>query len=342
MNNSSCAELFGERLRKLRVKSGFSQQALSSELGISKAAMCYYENGQRVPDIDVLVRIADYFNVSADYLIGRSDVASIDPSQKMQVACKVTGLSEKAVKNLQNIQESGLRSDLLIENERLKDIINYLDELERLAINKMYWEQVVDPLVNSDEFFDNLSLNDECLGKPKCKRFNEQYSDDKFDCQTCGRDVFRETDSEFIYNLIVRTFDELLEQDLGIYGNTQGDCSSCYQDNADLVNFKLTKLCNAMITDIQENADCSAEFERKNRTVRKKMTDKLIELKEDIKRDRTDTTDAHRKSHIDEIIEKEQLEIAALQTYLDKYDEFFKLKEQKGASDNGGNNPPKE
>lgn len=101
----SCTAIFGERLRKLRIESGLSQQALSTELEISKAALCYYENGQRAPDINILACVADYFNVSADYLLGRSDVKSVDPSQKINIACEMTGLSEKAIQAL-NILKS--------------------------------------------------------------------------------------------------------------------------------------------------------------------------------------------------------------------------------------------
>lgn len=106
MSTSSCAEIFGSRLRDLRNKKDLSQQELSSDLGISKAALSYYENGQRVPDIDILLKIADYFNVSADYLLGRSEVMNIDPDKQLNVACNYTGLTEKAVETLHSISKN--------------------------------------------------------------------------------------------------------------------------------------------------------------------------------------------------------------------------------------------
>ena len=56
------------RLRELRLARKMSQQRLAIEHTISR-----YENGEREPGIDELIRIADYFNVSLDYLLERSN-----------------------------------------------------------------------------------------------------------------------------------------------------------------------------------------------------------------------------------------------------------------------------
>ena len=98
MVTSSCKEIFGERLRDLRIPKGMSQQALCSELNISKAALSYYENGQRSPDIDILLVIANFFNVSADYLLGRTKAATTDVDLKG--ICDFMSLSEKAVEKI--------------------------------------------------------------------------------------------------------------------------------------------------------------------------------------------------------------------------------------------------
>ena len=333
--NANTKEIFPQRLIEQREIKGVSRQTAADELEISRASLEYYEKGLRVPDVVVLAKLADYYNVSADYLLGRSDVRSVDPSQKIHVACEVTGLSEKAVNNLVEINSKGLKVNLLLENSRIKGVIEHLGELERLAINKKYWEQVIDPVINDDEFFDGLRLNGDCLGKPKCRRYNEHNPDDIIDCQNCGSDCFRKTDSEYIYNLIKREFDEMLESDLG----SQADCSSCYQDNADLEHFKLSKGIDALIEDTQVNADFSPHFAEKNQKIRKRLTDKLDEISKYIAENQNDK---QIKEFYLQSLEIHRLEAKALQTYLDKYDENFKLKEQKGASDNGSNNPKKE
>ncbi|MBQ8146726.1 MAG: helix-turn-helix transcriptional regulator [Clostridia bacterium] len=56
-------------LREIRKKKGYSQVKVSLELNVSREAISNYENGKRSPDVDMLVKFSDYFNVSIDYLI---------------------------------------------------------------------------------------------------------------------------------------------------------------------------------------------------------------------------------------------------------------------------------
>ena len=60
-------------LREIRKKKGYSQLKVAMELNISREALSYYENGKRSPDIDMLLRMSKYFNVSIDYLITGKD-----------------------------------------------------------------------------------------------------------------------------------------------------------------------------------------------------------------------------------------------------------------------------
>lgn len=61
------------RLKELRKEKGISQLRLATELNTSQNTISRYETGEREPGIDELIKIADYFNVSVDYLIGRTD-----------------------------------------------------------------------------------------------------------------------------------------------------------------------------------------------------------------------------------------------------------------------------
>ena len=56
-------------LYNIRKKKGYSQLKVAMDLNISREAISYYENGQRSPNLDTLVRMSDYFNVSIHYLI---------------------------------------------------------------------------------------------------------------------------------------------------------------------------------------------------------------------------------------------------------------------------------
>ena len=69
--------VFSQRLYELRKKHGISQAALARELGIALRAYQYYERGQRDPQLAVAIGIADFYQVSLDYLVGRSDVPDL-------------------------------------------------------------------------------------------------------------------------------------------------------------------------------------------------------------------------------------------------------------------------
>lgn len=64
---------FNERLRSLRAHSSLSQADLGRMLKLSKSSVNMYERGEREPGLATLEKIADYFNVDMDYLLGKSD-----------------------------------------------------------------------------------------------------------------------------------------------------------------------------------------------------------------------------------------------------------------------------
>ncbi|HJC49077.1 MAG TPA: helix-turn-helix domain-containing protein [Candidatus Anaerostipes avicola] len=72
---------FDEILWKLRKKRGISQKKLAEDLGMSTGIIGMYESGKRKPSYEALEQIADYFNVSIDYLTGRDSksVYYLDP-----------------------------------------------------------------------------------------------------------------------------------------------------------------------------------------------------------------------------------------------------------------------
>lgn len=56
-------------LREIRKKKKYSQLRVALDLSISREALSYYETGKRSPDVEMLVKLSRYFNVSIDYLI---------------------------------------------------------------------------------------------------------------------------------------------------------------------------------------------------------------------------------------------------------------------------------
>ena len=64
-----------ERLRALRMERGISQQNLADFCHVSQQSIHKYENGLAEPDIEMLIRLADYFGTTIDYLVGRTNQA---------------------------------------------------------------------------------------------------------------------------------------------------------------------------------------------------------------------------------------------------------------------------
>lgn len=62
---------FPERLKKLRERRRMNRKALGELCGMSKSAISRYENGERIPDINTAMKIADVFDVTMDFLCGR-------------------------------------------------------------------------------------------------------------------------------------------------------------------------------------------------------------------------------------------------------------------------------
>lgn len=71
-------KFFSERLFLLRSKKRLSQKALGELLGVSDAAITMMEKGKRSPSFEILCALADYFEVSIDYLTGRTDNPEIN------------------------------------------------------------------------------------------------------------------------------------------------------------------------------------------------------------------------------------------------------------------------
>ncbi len=64
---------FSDRISALRKCKGISLAALGMQLGVTDEAIRLLEKGKRSPSFEILIALADYFDVSLDYLVGRSD-----------------------------------------------------------------------------------------------------------------------------------------------------------------------------------------------------------------------------------------------------------------------------
>lgn len=68
--------MHGERLRQVRQSKGLTQTQAAEKLGLSRVNYNRYENNEREPDNATLIKLADFFGVTTDYLLGRPDVST--------------------------------------------------------------------------------------------------------------------------------------------------------------------------------------------------------------------------------------------------------------------------
>lgn len=76
--------MFKLRLKDLREEKGVSQQQLANILGISQGSVGNWESGIREPNFETIKKIADYFAVSTDYLLGRTDEPNQSTDQQLE------------------------------------------------------------------------------------------------------------------------------------------------------------------------------------------------------------------------------------------------------------------
>lgn len=71
---------FASRLRQLRLDKNLRQEQVAKQIGVNKSAISTYENNTRQPSFDILVRLATLYRVSTDYLLGMTNIRSLDLS----------------------------------------------------------------------------------------------------------------------------------------------------------------------------------------------------------------------------------------------------------------------
>lgn len=69
---------FAERIKELRLERGLTQEALGKIIGVKHFSVYSYEKGRACPEMKGLVALADYFDVSMDYLAGRTDKREVN------------------------------------------------------------------------------------------------------------------------------------------------------------------------------------------------------------------------------------------------------------------------
>ena len=102
--------ILGCRLRELRKENHLTQEKLGEILGVSKVSISGYENGNRIPSLEILNKIIDFFGISSDFLLGR----------ELNVICEESNISVRLSSNdVEIIRE--IHNDPLLMNTIYKN-----------------------------------------------------------------------------------------------------------------------------------------------------------------------------------------------------------------------------
>ena len=169
-------EKIGMRIQALREEKGITQIELAKALNVkNRENIARWELGTRELKVGTIIQIAKYFNVSADYLLGMSDVKTTE--QDIKIACKVTSLSEKSIENIKKslIKEKKESRSLkiyinsFIENECFTDFVSLLcQSIECFLFSEMGMRKLeeIEPTFK-DENITEQQVDDAILKKGK-------------------------------------------------------------------------------------------------------------------------------------------------------------------------------
>lgn len=120
----------GERLIEVRKSAGLNQTEFSKRLGLSKQTISNYETGARQPGLDVILNIADIFNISTDYLLGRSDIKNIDKKSLEEILSQKIETSNESIRQIMPLFNQFLNIlKLSNSNNTIKELESFIEWL---------------------------------------------------------------------------------------------------------------------------------------------------------------------------------------------------------------------
>lgn len=106
------------RIKLLREEFNYTQQDLANKLNCSKSIIGLYENETRKPSMEILIKLSEIFDVSIDYLLGKSDIRNIEELKQARFA------------NYGGVDTEGL------DEEDLKELQRHIEYMKKLKKNK--------------------------------------------------------------------------------------------------------------------------------------------------------------------------------------------------------------
>lgn len=190
--------IFPTRFRELNSKKYRTLDELGEIFGASRQTVASWMDGRSIPNANALARMARFYNVSADYLLGLSDMVSPDVS--LRAAAEYTGLSEKAVERLHDglifhaftglTLPAGIKQDnlaaasALIESEDFVRIVHNLSEITKEA----YLEKII------------IELDAQCPKTALQEEEPDEYATEEEKRKNAAADLIRRLQTEDMFH----------------------------------------------------------------------------------------------------------------------------------------------
>lgn len=119
MGDVHMKQQFGDRLRQLRTERNITQEELGKALNSNKSSISHYESNRRLPDANTISRFAEFFNVTVDYILGRSDIRTAEQPNTDECEIEYKEASQEQVYH--TIKKVLVDKGLLKENEEISE-----------------------------------------------------------------------------------------------------------------------------------------------------------------------------------------------------------------------------
>lgn len=253
--NNENLDTFEKRLKDARTELNLSQKELAEKLFIKREYIVYYENGDRKPDFDKLLAIANELNISLDYLLCRTNSKDISNN----AISKRVGLSDKAIEKLSKMsQQSAWEIDILnddinsnqyfpiiinkiIENQHFEKLIyfirKYINSFKKEELKKE--RELKEVLYIDEDTGKNITKKDLLSDAKEEGIYDELYEESSTDIYAYKINS--------VFNNIVNTITEQLKPSfskkwiLNEEGETVPICNDCSEKNKMLKGYKGVK-----------------------------------------------------------------------------------------------------
>lgn len=202
-------------------KSGMTREQIAESVGCDTSSITKYYNGDRYPKTDIIIKLAELFNCSTDYLLGVSNIATAD--KDIQFICEYTGLSEQSIKSIRKLCIPDFSTIIFDEDEE-----DYNSEKNWLIKESQINKRSINAFISSNSFeylieqaSDLTELNTDVLSYLSLYFNDFEYFDN-----------LRNTDSDYDTVTKMNLFDNKYQYDA---------IHSGFQDRQDLIIFNIQR-----------------------------------------------------------------------------------------------------